>query len=136
MGVQTNRDGSLALNTNLLKNSFEANPKIIDAIFKDQLTTDNAEVEVTAIGTDTLPGTYAITEDAGDYNIDGVKMSANGTLYTSGSGDSVGMVINIASSDVSSANIYFGKSLMTNIDKSLTNFCLIMVISIIEYKFK
>ena len=122
LGVQTNRDGSLALNTNLLKNSFEANPKIIDAIFKDQLTTDNAEVEVTAIGTDTLPGTYAITEDAGDYNIDGVKMSANGTLYTSGSGDSVGMVINIASSDVSSANIYFGKSLMTNIDKSLTNF--------------
>ena len=49
-------------------------------------------------------------------------MSANGTLYTYGSGDSVGMVINIASSDVSSANIYFGKSLMTNIDKSLTNF--------------
>ena len=122
LGIQTNRDGTIALNTNVLKNSFEAQPKIVDAIFKDQLISDNAEVEVTTIGTDTLPGTYAITEDAGDYNIDGVKMSANGTLYTSGSGDSVGMVINIASSDVSSANIYFGKSLMTNIDKSLTNF--------------
>ena len=47
LGIQTNRDGSIALNTNTLKNSFEANPKIVDAIFKDQLTSDNAEVEVT-----------------------------------------------------------------------------------------
>ena len=122
LGVQTNRDGTIALNTNVLKNSFEAQPKIVDAIFKDQLTSDNAEVEVTTIGPDTLPGTYAITEDAGDYNIDGVKMTANGTLYTSVSGDSIGMVMNIASSDVSSANIYFGKSLMTQIDTSLSNF--------------
>jgi len=122
LGVQTNRDGSLALNTNLLKNSFEANPKIIDAIFKDQLTTDNAEVEVTVIGTSTLPGSYAITKSGSDYLIDGVTMSASGTAYSSGSGNSSGMVVNIASSDVSSANIYFGKSLMTNIDKSLSNF--------------
>ena len=122
LGIQTNRDGSLALNTNLLKNSFEANPKIIDAIFKDQLTTDNAEVEVTAIGTSTLPGSYAITKSGSDYLIDGVTMSASGTAYSSGSGNSSGMVVNIASSDVSSANIYFGKSLMTNIDKSLSNF--------------
>ena len=49
-------------------------------------------------------------------------MTANGTLYTSASGDSIGMVMNIASSDVSSANIYFGKSLMTQIDTSLSNF--------------
>ena len=55
LGVQTNRDGSLALNTNVLKNSFEVAPKIVDAIFKDQLTTDNAEVEVTTVGTATLP---------------------------------------------------------------------------------
>jgi len=122
LGIQTNRDGTLALNTNLLKNSFEANPKIIDAIFKDQLTTDNAEVEVTAIGTSTLPGSYAITKSGSDYLIDGVTMSASGTAYSSGSGNSSGMVVNIASSDVSSANIYFGKSLMTNIDKSLSNF--------------
>ena len=122
LGIQTNRDGSIALNTNTLKNSFEANPKIVDAIFKDQLTSDNAEVEVTTIGTDTLPGSYAITKDSGNYNIDGVQMTANGTLYTSGSGNSNGMVVNIASSDVTSANIYYGHSLMRKIDESLTNF--------------
>ena len=122
LGIQTNRDGSIALNTNTLKNSFESNPKIVDAIFKDQLTSDNAEVEVTTIGTDTLPGSYAITKDSGNYNIDGVQMTANGTLYTSGSGNSNGMVVNIASSDVTSANIYYGHSLMRKIDESLTNF--------------
>ena len=122
LGIQTNRDGSISLNTNMLKNSFEAQPKIVDAIFKDQLISDNAEVEVTTIGTDTKPGSYAITKSGNDYFIDGVQMTASGTLYTSGSGNSVGMVMNIASSDVSSANIYFGKSLMTQINTSLSNF--------------
>ena len=122
LGVQTNRDGSLTLNTSVLKNSFAAAPKIVDAIFKNQLISDNAEVEVTSIGTDTKPGSYAITKTGSDYFIDGVQMTANGTLFTSGSGDSNGMVMNIASSDVSSANIYYGKSLMTKIDASLSNF--------------
>ncbi len=122
LGIQTNRDGTIALNTNILKNSFEVQPKIVDAIFKDQLVTDNAEVEVTTIGTDTEPGSYAITKSGSDYFIDGVQMSASGTLYTSGSGNSNGMVINIASSNVSSANVYFGKSLMTKIDTSISNF--------------
>ncbi len=122
LGIQTNRDGTIALNTNILKNSFEVQPKIVDAIFKDQLVTDNAEVEVTTIGTDTESGSYAITKSGSDYFIDGVQMSASGTLYTSGSGNSNGMVINIASSNVSSANVYFGKSLMTKIDTSISNF--------------
>ena len=122
LGVQTNRDGSLGLNTNVLKNSFAVAPKIVDAIFKNQLISDNAEVEVTSIGTNTEPGSYVITKTGSDYFIDGVQMTANGTSYTSGSGDSNGMVMNIASSDVSSANIYYGKSLMTKIDTSLSNF--------------
>ena len=100
MGIQTNRDGTLALNTNILKNSFEIQPKIIDAIFKDQLVTDNAEVEVTTIGTDTEPGSYAITKSGSDYFIDGVQMSASGTLYTSGSGNSNGMVVQLKRSDL------------------------------------
>ena len=48
-------------------------------------------------------------------------MSASGNNYTSSSGNSSGMVLNI-SSGVTSANIYYGESLMTSIDESLTNF--------------
>ena len=121
LGVQTNRDGTLALNPAKMKKAFEVNPIIVDAIFKDQLTTDNSDVSVSSLGTDTKPGTYAITENSGNYLIDGVSMSANGNLYTSSSGDSSGMVVNI-SSGVNSANIYFGNSLVTSMDESLTNF--------------
>ena len=121
LGIQTNRDGTLSLNPNTLKKSFEANPIIVDAIFKNQLTSDNADVSVSRLGVDTKPGTYAITADSGDYNIDGVQMTASGNSYTSTSGDSNGMVMNIASG-VTSANVFYGKSLMSSMDDSLTNF--------------
>ena len=61
LGVETNRDGTMALNPAILKSSFERNPIIVDAIFKNQLITDNADVSVTRIGRDTKPGSYAIT---------------------------------------------------------------------------
>ena len=38
-------------------------------------------------------------------------MSASGTEYTSSSGDSTGLVLNITDSNLSSANVYYGKSL-------------------------
>ena len=34
LGVKTNRDGTLGLNTTTFKNTFEKNPKVIDAVFK------------------------------------------------------------------------------------------------------
>ena len=122
LGVSTNRDGSISLNPNTLKNSFEANPTIVDAIFKDQLFSDNAEVEVTAVGKDSNPGSYALTKSGSDYLLDGVTLTANGTSYSSSSGDTNGIVLKIPSSDISSANIYYGQSLMSLVDTSLTNF--------------
>tara|TARA_A100001234_G_scaffold49540_1_gene41547 strand:- start:852 stop:2483 length:1632 start_codon:yes stop_codon:yes gene_type:complete len=122
LGVQTNRDGTLGLNTNTLKNTFEQNPKVVDAIFKNQLTTDNADVTVKALGVNTKPGSFSITKSGSDFLIDGAAMSQSGTEYTSSSGDSTGLLVNISDSNLSSANVYYGKSLMTLVDESLTNF--------------
>ena len=105
-----------------LKTTFEKNPKVIDAIFKNQLTTDNADVSVKALGVNTKPGSFSITKSGGNFLIDGVTMSQNGTEYTSSSGDSTGIILNITDSNLSSANVYYGKSLMTLVDESLTNF--------------
>ena len=88
LGVQTQRDGTLALNSNTLKNTFEKQPKVIDAVFKNQLKTDTAEIAVTQIGTDTKTGSYVITKSGSDYLIDGVAMSSDGSVYSSTSGDS------------------------------------------------
>ena len=99
LGVSTNRDGSISLNPNTLKNSFEANPTIVDAIFKDQLVSDNAEVEITAIGIDTKTGSYALTKSGSDYLLDGAALTASGTSYSSSSGDTNGIVLQIPNSD-------------------------------------
>jgi len=122
LGIQTNRDGTLGLNTNTLKNTFEKNPKVIDAVFKNQLTTDNADVSVRALGVNTKPGSFSITKSGGNFLIDGAAMSQSGTEYTSSSGDSTGLKLIITDSNLSSANVYYGKSLMTLVDESLTNF--------------
>lgn len=122
LGIQTNRDGTLGLNTNTLKNTFEKNPKVIDAVFKNQLTSDNAEVSVKALGVNTKPGSFSISKSGSDFLIDGAAMSQSGTEYTSSSGDSTGLILNITDSNLSSANVYYGKSLMTLVDESLTNF--------------
>ena len=122
LGVQTNRDGTLGINTNTLKNTFEKNPKVVDAIFKNQLTTDSADLSVKALGSNTKPGSFSITKSGGNFLIDGSAMSQSGTEYTSSSGDSSGLVLNITDSSLTAANVYYGKSLMTLVDESLTSF--------------
>ena len=121
LGIQTQRDGTLALNSNTLKNTFEKQPKVIDAVFKNQLKTDTAEIAVTQIGTDTKTGSYVITKSGSDYLIDGVAMSSDGSVYSSTSGNSSGLKISISDTSITNANIHYGKSLMTLVDESLTN---------------
>ena len=121
LGIQTQRDGSLALNTNTLKTTFEKQPKVIDAVFKNQLKTDTAEIDVTQVGSNTKTGSYAITKSGSDYLIDGVAMSADGSVFSSTSGNSSGLKINISDTSITNANVYYGKSLMTLVDESLTN---------------
>ena len=121
LGIQTQRDGSLALNKSILENTFEKQPKVIDAVFKNQLNTDTTEIAVTQLSTSTKTGSYAITKSGSDFLIDGVAMSADGSIYSSTSGNSSGLKIQITDTSITSANIYYGKSLISLVDESLTN---------------
>ena len=55
------------------------------------------------------------------FLIDGVAMSADGSVYSSTSGNSSGLKIQISDTSITSANIFYGKSLMSLVDESLTN---------------
>ncbi len=121
LGVQTQRDGTLALNTTILKNTFEKQPKVVDAVFKNQLASDTAEIAIKAIGTSTKPGSYAITKSGSNYQVDGVNMTLSDGIYASTSGDSSGLKLQISDTSITAANIYYGKSLMTSVDEELTN---------------
>ena len=119
LGVSTNRDGTVAFNKNTFKNTIASNSNIVNAFFTDTLATDSSAVTVSGLGKDTLPGTYALAKSGSDYTLAGVTLSASGSNYTSASGDTNGMVLTISDTNITSANIYFGESLLSKMDDSI-----------------
>lgn len=119
LGIMTNRDGTLSLNKTTFKNTYQANSNIINAVFKNGLSTDSSSVIVSALGTETVPGSYAIAASGSDFTLGGVTMTNSGTTYTVPSGPAKGMVMTISDSNLSSANVYYGESLMHKVEDSL-----------------
>ena len=120
LGISTQRDGTLSFNTTTFKNTLEVNSNIITAFFTDNLTTDSSSVTVSGLSSATVPGSYALAKSGSDYTLAGVTLSANGSAYTSSSGDTSGMTLNISDTTITSANIYYGESLLSKIDDSLS----------------
>ena len=120
LGISTQRDGTLSFNTTTFKNTLEVNSNIITAFFTDNLTTDSSSVTVSGLSSATVPGSYALAKSGSDYTLAGVTLSANGSTYTSSSGDTSGMTLNISDTTITSANIYYGESLLSKIDDSLS----------------
>ena len=120
LGISTQRDGLLSFNRNTFKNTIDRNSNIINAFFTDGISTDNSAVKVSRLTTDTKHGTYALSKSGSDYILDGVTLSNSGSNYTSASGNTKGMTLTISDTNVTSANIYYGESLLSKIDDSLT----------------
>ena len=120
LGISTQRDGLLSFNRNTFKNTIDRNSNIINAFFTDGLSTDNSAVKISRLTTDTKHGTYALSKSGSDYILDGVTLSNSGSNYTSASGNTKGMTLTISDTNVTSANIYYGESLLSKIDDSLT----------------
>lgn len=119
LGMTTQRDGTITFNKNTFKNTITANSNVVNSFFTDVLSTDNSSITVTELSNDTVPGAYALAKSGSDYTLAGVTLSQSGSVYSSGSGDTNGMKLNIADTNITSANIYFGESLLSKIDDSL-----------------
>ncbi len=119
LGVSTQRDGTLSFNKNTFKNTVAANSNVVNSFFTDVLTTDNSSVSITALSKDTLPGTYALAKSGSDFTLAGAALSVDGSNYTSSSGNTNGMTLNITDTNITSANIFYGESLLSKIDDSL-----------------
>ena len=119
LGVKTNRDGSVAFNKTTFQNTIASNSNIVNAFFTDTLATDNSSVQISGLSKDTVPGEYALAKSGGNYTLAGVTLSASGSNYTSASGDTSGMVLTISDTNITSANIYYGESLLSKMDDSL-----------------
>ncbi len=122
LGVATQRDGTLSFSKTTFKNTISANSNAVNAFFQDTLATDNSSVEISGLSNATVPGTYALGKSGSDYTLAGVTLSASGSNYTSASGDTSGMILTISDTSVTSANIYYGESLLSKIDETLSQF--------------
>ena len=120
LGVATQRDGTLTFNKNTFKNTVAANTNILNAFFRDTLATDNSSVEISGLSANTKPGTYALAKSGGAFTLNGASLSNSGNDYTSSSGDTNGMTLTISDNSITSANIYYGESLLTKINDSLS----------------
>lgn len=119
LGISTQRDGLLSFNRNTFANTIDRNSNIINAFFTDGISTDNSAVEVSRITADTNHGTYALSKSGSDYILDSVTLTNSGSNYTSASGNTKGITLTISDTNVTSANIYYGESLLSKIDDNL-----------------
>ena len=119
LGVKTNRDGTLAFNKNTFQNTLSVNSNVVTAFFTDSITTDNSSISVAGLSKDTKPGTYALAKSGSDYTLAGVTLTQSGSNYTSGSGDTNGLTLTISDTSITSANIYYGESLLSKMYDSM-----------------
>ena len=120
LGVKTNRDGTLTFaDADALERTFKSNPNSLLAFFKDQIVSDNADINPLRYSiSDTTPGSYDVVVSSGSGTIGGVSASVSGTTYSVSSGDPNGLALTITSSDTS-GTIHYGRSFISELQDKL-----------------
>ena len=120
-GAQTQKDGSITLDEDIFLDAFKADPSGFSAMVMNRFTASTSSVEVSVAGTDWIGGSYdLIYTDANDVTVDNVDMTLSGSIYTSSSGSTDGLILDIGS-NVSSASIYLGRSALSALRLSIAD---------------
>ena len=121
LGIKTNRDGTISFsNPDMLKRQFENNAESLRSFFKNQIQSDNAEIEPLLYSVaDTKPGSYDVVKTGSSVTIGGIATSGSGTEYTVSSGDPNGIKINVTAAGNTSGTIYYGRSYLTLLEEDL-----------------
>ena len=127
LGVATERDGKLSMNRMVFERAFNNDPAAFDAMFQNSFgsTTEGVEVSGT-VGRSAQSGSYSflVNNDTGIATLNGQPLLTSPTLdgrmqYVSLSGSLSGMVIT-APADVTSAQVSFGRSLVSKLQDLMT----------------
>ncbi len=114
-GVKTERDGTITLDQETFRRTFEANPDSFAAITNSRITTSSGLVAASVIGTPPADGVYSFDlADDGSATIDGDAMTQNGSTYSIASGDAAGLRLSITGNGAD-AKIYVGTSLIEKV---------------------
>lgn len=127
LGVRTERDGSLTLDSAAFQAAFAANPSRYRAMFQSLDTSSSAGVTVSKSASAAPPeGAFEFVYSAeGTATLDGVALSSsvvNGKQqFRALTGRFAGVTLGVTDTYPSTATVYFGKSMIARVQDYLTN---------------
>jgi flagellar hook-associated protein 2 len=121
LGVSTQRDGTLTLDTNKFEAAIAADPDIVNIVFSSKYSSDNDKFSVS--GSENYPPkagsyTFSFTQSTGEGVINGSSVSSttNGSgnkVFTSRSGNTKNMYVELLNSTTDvSGTVRYGESLI------------------------
>ena len=120
-GVKTARDGTISLDQEVFRRTFEANPDSFAAITNSRITSSSGLVSAATLGTQPADGVYTFDlADDGSATINGDAMTRDGSDYSLASGDAAGLKLSITGNGAD-AKIYVGTSLIEKISNFATD---------------
>ena len=130
LGVRTEKDGTLSVNKNTFNNQIAIDSSVFDAVFNTMFSSSSPYIkaEKSIASSEPKPGAYGFqSTDSTTASLDGTSMIAatatDGTKYflSSSSAENTSGIKITQSETVSSAYVYFGKSLIDQIGDYLTD---------------
>ena len=120
-GVKTARDGTISLDQEVFRRTFEANPDSFAAITNSRIKSSSGLVSAAILGTQPADGVYTFDlADDGSATINGDAMTRDGSDYSLASGDAAGLKLSITGNGAD-AKIYVGTSLIGKISNFATD---------------
>ena len=114
-GVKTERDGTITLDTEVFRKTFEANPDSFAAITNSRITTSSGLVAASVVGGPPAAGVYEFDLAAdGSATLDDDAMTKSGSDYSIATGDAAGLKLSITGNGAD-AKIYVGTSLIEKV---------------------
>ena len=129
LGVRTEMDGTLTINEKTFNSQFDLDSTVFDAIFNTMFSSGSSylKVEGSMATSNPTPGQYSYINDGSSVKLGGLAMTsttdASGNTYYLSSGTAANTAgIKITESQtVSSAFVYFGKSLIEQLTDYIDN---------------
>jgi flagellar hook-associated protein 2 len=86
IGIKTNRDGKLSLDTTRFAALLKSDPGMVEAVLASKRSVADARLTVAAVTDDTEPGIYEIAKTASGWTIGGTAATLTGTRLVAASG--------------------------------------------------
>ena len=119
LGVRTERDGTLTLDTASYDAAIAADPTLANIVFASKYSTTNANITATgSVNFPPTPGSYSFVYSSGDTaTIDGssitkVENSSGQKVFTASSGDANNLSVTLLTDTATTATVRFGQSVI------------------------